>query len=144
MAHLQRQVSRCVRVVVVVVSVVALSSRAVQAQTSVTPPHSSVQWPPDVSMASPRLSGLPVPIGFRSGELSEPVLQRSTTTSHSGGSHKIVAGIAGAFIGGVFGTPIGEWMNRNSHSGDRATKGGMIGFSVGAVVGAIVVVRLAR
>src|SRR4051812_28160405 len=116
MAQLHRQVSRCVRVVVVVVSVVGLSSRAVQAETAGTPPHSSLRWPQDVATASPRLSGLPAPMWSRSGELSEPVLQRSTPSSHSGGSNKVAAGIAGALIGGVFGAPIGAWMNRNRHS----------------------------
>jgi len=126
MARLQRQVVRFVRglVVAVVISVVALSPRAVQAQTPETPVSSSVHVSQSgVSTPSRRVLAVPLPMLSRSGELPELTVQPSSRSSQGSGSHKVAAGIAGAMLGGLVGPPIGEWMNRNSRSSDPAMAG---------------------
>jgi hypothetical protein len=150
MARSQCPVVRYVRglVAVVVVSSVAMSSGAVQAQTADTPvgskaPQPNVFQPGRVS-PSGRASVVLRPMFSQSGELSGPAFQPSRRSSQGSGSRKVMAGIGGAMLGGLVGAGVGSAMNRNCHCSDSGMTGGMVGFPVGAVIGAVVAVTLTR
>jgi hypothetical protein len=150
MALSQHRGIRYVRglVAVVVVSSVALSSGAVQAQTADTPVGSRAAQPNVFQLGeisrSGRASIVLLPRFSQSEELPGPGVQPSRRSGQGAGSHKVLAGVAGAMLGGLVGVAAGSAMNRNSHSADREMVGGMIGFPVGAAIGAVVLVKLAR
>jgi hypothetical protein len=159
MALSQRQVVWYARGLVVVISSVALSSGAVQAQTVDTPTRSSAPqayvFQPEPVSPSGRASVVLVPRFSESelhgllhhqesSQLSRPAFQPSRRSSQGGGSHKVLAGVAGGVLGGLVGVAVGSAMARNSHSSDREMAAGMIGFPVGAAIGAVVFVKLAR
>jgi uncharacterized protein YcfJ len=150
MGRSPRRVIRYVRglVAVVVASALTLSSRPVQAQTADTPvgsgpPQLNVFPVREVSPDPPAVIVLR-PFFLQTAERTRPAYQAARRSSQGGGSHKIVAGIGGAMLGGLIGVAVGSWMARNSHNADGRMTGGMIGFSVGAVVGAVVMVKLTR
>jgi len=149
MARSHGQVIRYVRglLAVVVVSSVALSSSAVQAQTADIPVGSSAPQPsliqPGALPPSRRAPVVLLPMFSESGGRPGPAYQPSRRNSQGSRSNKVLAGIGGAMLGGLLGVAVGSAMDR-SKGADRGMAGGMIGFYVGAAVGAVVCVKLAR